>query len=323
MPAPSDGLAIDECVAVLRPMGSRTWAELSNAEGRALFGEIRLVALRRFRSDVITQLPMAYRLRARAVLADRIDLVRRLAAIELGMRTDLGPAAVAWSDGKLLLSVSASIMNSDGTPPDVFRANGRLSWRPMGLANETGVFLRDLDVTEEFSASRIEIVLRHRTNSVEFVLPLRTEIGEVSGSDRPELSFAGTGELDPGVAADGTALGRGIWDLNIRMVSCGWESMRRLRYVEQIPNVAPAPVAKADLVAVPYVTERGNLSLRVRSLQPEAARSQSGLARTHGRRRGHSGVSRRLRRMVPSPIRRIAKRALRPFHYPPVDESGV
>ncbi|MDQ3691675.1 MAG: hypothetical protein M3406_16920 [Chloroflexota bacterium] len=308
----SDGLGIDECLAVLRPLGGRRWAELSNAEGRALFGEVRLVALRGFRSDVIARLPMADRLRARAVLADRIDLVRRLAALELGMRIDAGPAAVTWSDGKLLLSVSASITISAGAFPDAFRIEE--PWRPAEPASQSIAPIEDLDVTEELATSRMDIVLRHRSDTAEFLVPLRTEASAPEGGT---LSLTATGQLDPGHAGEGTALREGIWDLTIRVVSCGWEVMRRLGNPQGIHDAAPAPVAGTDLVAVPYVTDRGNLSLKVRSLQPRVAPSRQGLGRNR------SGVARQWRRIVPAPLRRIGRRALGPSQSAPLDESGT
>jgi len=290
------------------------WAELSNAEGRALFGEVRLVALRGFRSDVIARLPLADRLRARAVLADRIDLVRRVAALEHGMRIDAGQAAVAWSDGKLLLSVSASITTSDGTFPEPFRIEPPPPWRPGEPAIPSTTLIEDLDVAEELAASRMDIVLRHRTDTVEFLVPLRTNADALEGG---ALSLTATGELDPGLPGEGMALGEGIWDLSIRVVSCGWELTRRLGHADVIHDAAPAPVAGTDLVAVPYVTERGNLSLRVRSQQPDAARSRRGLTRNR------FGISRQWRRMVPAPLRRIARRALGPSQGAPVDEAGT
>ena len=252
----------------------------ADAPSPALFGAVRRLALERFSPAVAIGLPMVFRVLSRSVTADRLDLVRAQAAIERGIHAEIEPLAVEWDWPMLRLRVRATMRYADGEPITLLCRGSDLSWAPRALAAEPTIGADDLAVTADVPATQMDIVLRDRTTQVEFLVPMAVEPWQQGDDDERPLSFVATADIDMGAAAAGAALGRGTWDLSVRVVSCGLESARRLPCERSlIGDASPSVFGDGASTASPYVTVNGKLSVVID--QAPAVPAAGGGSRQH------------------------------------------
>lgn len=256
---------------MLSRMGGRRFLSYPDDFRRTLYEEIRKLAFERFGPGVVQGLSSSLRVRARLIHDDRLDLLTRLADVESTIRMETVLDPLTWSDRGLGVSVTARLVYEDGSPVRFRVDDGRVFWRlPPSLDGDEAVPAEDLDVTEEIERSTFQILLRRRSDLAEFSVT-----GSVMGSALTEVAASGgdvtpvitaSALVDAEVAAAGTALPPGTWDVRARMTICGWDVVTRLR-TERTDAVAVAPppalVGERARVISPFGTKLGNLSVEV------------------------------------------------------------
>jgi len=288
------------------------WAGSPSPHALNVYTEIRRLARERFGPGVVATLPMKFRVLARSVEADRIDLVQAQARAERGMQVVADVHAIEWTDWRLRLSLSAVLAYADGSPVRLARRDGRVAWwPPEPLASDPAIGEAALDVTDELGSASVSVVVRNRDTRLEYdvVATIRDGVGAASAAGGT-VAYEADAEIDLRTVATGSALGVGTWDLFVNLQACGWSAVKRLPVVGRR---TPPP----ELVAEPYATQYGNLSVSVKRPEPEPAaaaakpraerRRPSLLARA--RRRARRVVLDGAWRIAPTPLREMAKRA--------------
>jgi hypothetical protein len=197
------------------------------------------------------------RLRVAALRRGDHDLVRAVAAEDVGITTRPSLLSCAWNAGALEVSAEAVLVRN-GAPVPFSRRDGRVHRR---LTGDLGGLAPGglLDVTDDLAAAAAEMKVVDRATSVDWYLPAESTI-ELAGDERDgRLVARSTSRLDPSIAALGEPLERGVWDYVSRVKVLGVDSRRRL---SRAPGVSlPALVDGRPCVA--YSTENGALSLDV------------------------------------------------------------
>ncbi len=240
----------------------RWWAKGPDAHALDVFTEVRRLALERFGPEVDEHLSMKYRVRSRAVKADRPDLVSAQARVEHKLAAELTVHSYERTPDHLRLCLSATLNDSDGQPIRFVRRGDRIMWDPPEpLGTDPSVLPTDLDATEDLRRMSLAVVLRCRETDVEYDVPATVERVLSDGSDRPTIQLLARAEVDLSRVAAGSELGPGQWDLFAHVQGCGWRSLRRI-------SDARRPDVLRHVVQT-HTTGLGNLSLRV--VDPDAA----------------------------------------------------
>lgn len=227
------------------------------ADARALYAEVRRLMEERFVPAVDRHLPAGYRLVARAVRADRLDLVVAAAHLANGLRLDLRLEELRAADGRLRLHIATALREHDGNVLRLRRDGDRLSWEPpAGLV--AGLDLEPGDVEVADPVGELALVVRQRGTDLDHddIWPLPTRAGD-GGDGRVELAGSASFEVDPATYAAGRPLPDGTWDALVQVEFGGFRAHGRLR----APQVTGAPHQPPRIH--PYVTRRGNLALAV------------------------------------------------------------
>ncbi|MDQ3691676.1 MAG: glycosyltransferase, partial [Chloroflexota bacterium] len=262
--------------ALHRLRGAR-WATNPDARGLAVYAEVRRLALERFGPGVDKALSTKYRVLSRSVRADRVDLVSAQAKVERGIRAAIVLTSLEWTERRLRLSLTAGLTYADGAPIALERRAGRIYWRPPPPLGEDPTILEDdLDVTAEIGRTKVAVVLRNRETLDEFEARAkpRNQIGADPGpGDDSELiiSTVVDADLDIASVATGGELAPGVWDLFVHVHSCGWSAVSRLTAVGRDSG-------SPRIVVEPYVTQFGNLSMKVKDPIAEDQAAQQKVA---------------------------------------------
>ena len=286
---------LDKCISALERLRSRSWAFGPNARARATYVGVRRVLLKWFKPDMVSDLPMTLRVLSSSVLRDRLDLVRAQARVERGIRVVGTLSSIEWADATLRLAVRATLGYADGTFITLSRRGGRVYWQPpQPLTEDLTVVDQDLDITSEIPRTSASIIVRHRANATEYQVPVT---GLPAVEDQLTISQQGWADMDLAAVAAGRALDSGVWDIFVEVNSCGWRAVQRLPCQrEQLGDVEPTILGRLGASAVPYITEKGNLSIRV-SVRPTTG--------SLSLQKRSIRFVRRLRRMVPLPLRQV------------------
>lgn len=151
-----------------------------------------------------------------------------------------------------------------------FRQDGERRLLGLPLSDEALKALDDQGIALDapLAKSDVDLVVRHREDARQFYLPVKSELHEVAAGDgvfRQRISARA--ELDPETAASGAPLDKGIWDLHLRIKSCGWSKETRLGAVRGADVEAgrlAALTGESKRLVLPYWTDGpGNLSLDV------------------------------------------------------------
>jgi poly(ribitol-phosphate) beta-N-acetylglucosaminyltransferase len=257
------------------------WARRPSRGALERYAEIRRLALERFGPNVASTLPMTSRVRARLVVADRLDLIRELAAIEQGVRLELTGTQIEATGAALRIDVATRLMYADGSPIAVVGRHGRTYWRSPGpLVGDGTIREEDIDVTEELAATRIDVEIRNRTTEVVFTAPMTAAWVGTSPDGDGSLAFSAKGTVSPSAAAAGTPIGLGKWDVYVRVLSCGFEGVTALPGApEQLRGVQPLRMPGPGADAVAYVTVTDRLALNVRPSMRVRPADREGAAR--------------------------------------------
>ncbi|MET8830350.1 glycosyltransferase [Streptomyces sp. NPDC004610] len=235
-----------------------------------LYGEIRAVITERFGPGVLARVAPTQRVVAALITADRYADVRALAQWEAGIRPTGRLTSLTWENGSLAIGFSAEY-EVDGTPMTYGRDGGRdLLGLPLSEGAREALAAQDVSLAAPVDRSDVDLVIRHREQATQYYLPLTSERHRIDtdgtdGAFRQEITARAV--LDPETAAAGGPLPAGLWDLHLRIKSCGWSKETRLGAVRGDDVEAtrlPALTGEPRRLVLPYWTDGpGNLSLDI------------------------------------------------------------
>jgi glycosyltransferase involved in cell wall biosynthesis len=229
---------------VLTRLGTNGFLDAPETYRSAVYEEARKLTAERFGPDVEALLPLRMRVRSVLLRGGHDDALFGLLEAERGFGLDAVLDDLSWSGKRLMVRCTAAFTYRDGTR---FAFPGGL-WRPpVDLDLPPDV----LDATHE--TCRLDLYLRRREDRADHAL-------EITTRPEPELGMSGEAVLD---LTAGPPLTPGVWDLVVRLDAGGWILERRLRGTVEIP-------ARGRLV--PYRTEKGNVSVRVRAPESRSRR---------------------------------------------------
>jgi glycosyltransferase involved in cell wall biosynthesis len=273
-------------------------------DARELYAEIWRLMDERFDPAVDRHLPVGYRLVARAVRADRLDLVTAAAEVANGLRLELGSPRVEWAGdgGALHAHLDAALREPGGDLVRLHRDGELLRWQPpQAMVDGLDLEPEDLVVAER-PPGELAIVARQRGSDLDFDDPQPFPTRELDG--RIELAGPAALRLDPSTFAAGSALGDGTWDLLAQAEFGGF------RAVARIPGATIAPVAGPRPRARPYTTQAGHLALQVGSGSSAVPRPARRLLRLPPPEAVPQRARALARRVLPLRVRRAARRML-------------
>lgn len=265
-------------------------------DSRKLYAEIRRLMAERFTTAVDRHLPVGYRLVARAVRADRLDLVVAAAQLANGLRLDLDVRAITV-DQVLRIELEHGLRGPDRELLRLRRMGDRLAWHPPREMT-AGLDLTTEDLLADPAHGELALVARQRGTALEYdmtaPLPMRP-----AADAAVEVAGQATLRLEPSTFAAGHGLPDGTWDLLVGAEFAGFRANRRI-------PAPSAPTTRGRARVRAYATNDGNLALAIgdaRAGQPSmhpAARAQP--AALTGR------VREAARRILPRSARRLARR---------------
>ncbi|WP_043673371.1 glycosyltransferase family 2 protein [Streptomyces xylophagus] len=235
-----------------------------------LFDEIHKVVVERFGPGVAAGLQPTQQIVAGLIAADRLADVEEFARWESGIKPSGVLERLGWEDGRLTLGFTAEYKS--GGAPVTFRADGAkdLLVPPLPQTSLDAIALLGANTAAPLAKSKVDLVLRERSTAAEFFQPvdLTREKVAVEGQEGYfRQVLRAISRVDPLSAANGAELDAGIWDVVIRISSCGWSKETRLgsvRSEEAGRGRGGAVVGSPAHLVLPYWTDpQGNLSLDV------------------------------------------------------------
>ncbi|MEZ3181935.1 glycosyltransferase [Streptomyces pimonensis] len=233
-----------------------------------LYREIRGVVTERFGPGVFARVAPTQRVVAGLIAADLYEDVRALARWEAGIKPTGILDSLTWEDGVLKVGFTSEYQ-VDGEPM-TFRREGERDLLGLPLSDRALEALAGQDIALEapVGKSDVDLVVRHREDARQFYLPVECELHRLDageGSFRQRITARAV--LDPETAAAGEPLEKGLWDLHLRIKSCGWSKETRLGAVRGEDVEAgrlAALTGEPRRMILPYWTDGpGNLSLDV------------------------------------------------------------
>ncbi|UYQ62094.1 glycosyltransferase family 2 protein [Streptomyces peucetius] len=235
---------------------------------KELFAEIHSVVTERFGPGVAAGMQPIQQLVAALIAADRLAEVEELARWEAGIKPTGLLESLAWEDGELQVAFTAEY-EVDGRPMTFRTVNGKdmlnlpLSDSTLATVKETGV-----EPLATLDRAKVDLVVRERATAAEFFQPVeftRERLPDTDGTFRSVLMAKSSVDIEG--AANGAPLGAGIWDVLIRITSCGWTKETRLgalRADDVEDGREGALSGSPRRLVLPYWTEpHSNLSLDV------------------------------------------------------------
>ncbi|MEV3930313.1 MULTISPECIES: glycosyltransferase family 2 protein [unclassified Streptomyces] len=234
-----------------------------------IFTAIRGVVTERFGPGVAAGMQPTQQIVAALVVDDRLADIEELARWEAGIRPVGRLDSLGWHDGALKVGFTAEYQVSD--QPMTFRSEGGEDLLDPPLAEETLARIAGLGVSTlaPVERSKVDLVVRERSTAAEFFQPVEftRERIPVGGDSAFRQELRATATVDPETAANGAPLGKGIWDIFVRISSCGWTKEARLgsTRADQVEDGRRGALSgPPHRVVLPYWTEpHGNLSLDV------------------------------------------------------------
>jgi len=235
-----------------------------------LFDEIHKVVVERFGPGVAAGLQPAQQIVAGLIAANRLADVEEFAQWESGIKPSGVLEELGWEDGRLTIGFTAEYKS--GGEPITFRADGAkdLLVPPLQQASLDAIALLGANTAAPLAKSKVDLVLRERSTAAEFFQPVdltreKVAVAGQEGDFRQVLHAVA--RVDPLSAANGAGLDAGIWDVLIRINSCGWAKETRLGSVRSEAaerGRGGAVVGSPAHLVLPYWTDpQGNLSLDV------------------------------------------------------------
>jgi poly(ribitol-phosphate) beta-N-acetylglucosaminyltransferase len=271
-------------VEMVERLRGRRLLQTPDDERQELFDEIRRLSGERFGPGVGAGLPPMQRIVGGLVDADRYDDLVRLAGWEEEIEACARIDDLGWHAGALGIAVTAELRA--GAEPVTYEArDGRTLLELPCLRPEAyaAIPMDALDSTTRLPQSRVDVLLRSRATAAEYFLPItvsrsRRPAGGPEPAGGKEGAADGVGDgrfrhllhgearVDVSTAAGSAPLGDGVWDVLVRVTSCGWSKDTRLGAIRSVSvddHCVPAVLGKPARVVTPYWTDQGNLSLDV------------------------------------------------------------
>ncbi|MCX5052581.1 glycosyltransferase [Streptomyces sp. NBC_00201] len=237
---------------------------------RELFDEMHKVVVERFGPGVAAGMQPTQQIVAGLIAADRLADIEEFAKWESGIKPSGVLENLGWENGKLTIGFTAEY-TSAGVPV-TFRADGEKDLLVPSLPETSldAIALLDVNISAALAGSKVDLVVSERATAAEFFQPVEFTRERVAVEGREghfRQVLRATAQVDPLSAANGAALDRGIWDVHIRITSCGWSKGVRLGSVRGDGagrGLGAAVVGSPAHSVLPYWTDpHGNLSLDV------------------------------------------------------------
>jgi poly(ribitol-phosphate) beta-N-acetylglucosaminyltransferase len=255
-------------VEMIERLRGRRFLELRRLERQQLLTEIRRLVSDRFGPGVASGLPPIQRAVGRLAQAARLNDLERLAGWEEQITAQSCLDNLGWHASVLHLGVTAEL-RAGRQPLHFVHHEGRdlLDLRTPTAAGRETISDDDLDATARLLKAKVDVLVRSRTSAAEYFLPVKasTTRQPVPGTtNRFGLQLHGQATLDLSTVAGGSALPDGIWDLIVRVTSCGWTKNARLGSTRgAAQHCLPAVLGDPARVVTPYWTDKHNLSLDI------------------------------------------------------------
>ncbi|WP_372699788.1 glycosyltransferase family 2 protein [Arthrobacter sp. JSM 101049] len=210
-----------------------------------------------FPPELDALLSAADRLRSHLLRAGRFDALLALSALDRGMRLEMKATDVRWRNGTLDIRGNGTLVDRDGLPVRfVETPDGGLR---RDLPADLLEALPDAvaDVTGDLERAVPHLVIRDRTDSVDWFLPSRGDVVSWKVDGATVVGFEFTAQLDPQTAAFGDKLPEAVWDVFARLPELGYTATHRLK-VEPVPHGAALHHGRQ---AIAYRTKPGYLAL--------------------------------------------------------------
>lgn len=272
-------------IEILSRLSGKIFLEQDPAYQRAVFAEGRQVAMESMPLSVDAGLPPAPRVAAYLLRADDFDDLMHYAQWEQRLRAEASLVDLGRVGGALHLTVGARLVAADTGSPWTYGIEGdsvRVAAVP-GL--RTQVPLDAADCTSAIQNATAQIALRRRQNSDEWALDTDTAIEINDADDAPWIAFRAAARADPRTSGGGHDLGPGIWDVYVRVRQTGWTKQARLAGPSSpADTLGSGAIGVGTWLVVPFLTDKGNLSLRIEA---------------------RGGIRRRMRRAAGATVRRL------------------
>jgi poly(ribitol-phosphate) beta-N-acetylglucosaminyltransferase len=200
---------------MLQRVGGRKFARRDDAHNRELVDTIRALALERYDERVHERLAFNLQVRSALLRAGRFEDLQRLAQFEAGLRAGI-KARVRGGGRRLTLELTATLRGLE-----LESAGEALRWRPPEAL--PGL---DLDMTSSLGGSYVQVYVHSLRDGGEYVLPAETEV-ELDRAGHVVLTTRV--EVDPRVAAGGSALPAGDFEVRANVNVAGFSHARSVR----------------------------------------------------------------------------------------------
>jgi len=257
-------------VEMVERMRGQRLLKLPSDYRQQLFDEIHKVVVERFGPGVAAGLQPAQQIVAGLIAADRLADIKQFAQWESGIKPSGVLEKLGWENGGLTIGFTGEY--TSGGEPITFRVDGEkdLLVPPLPQTGLDAIALLGVDTSASLARSKMDLVVRERTTAAEFFQPVELTREKVALEGREgyvRQVLRATSRVDPLSAANGAGLDAGIWDVIIRIGSCGWSKEARLgsvRSEEAGRGRGAAVVGSPAHLVLPYWTDpHGNLSLDV------------------------------------------------------------
>lgn len=257
-------------VELLGRLDERGLLEQGNDDGRQLFRELRQLAADYVPVSVDARLAPPYRVRAALLRQDRPDDLSSYLAHDRRRRATARLVELHWDDeGRLLLGAEASFVEAGTGYPWSYDVDGERALLQVPNALRSSVGVEALDCTAGLASARLELVLRRREDSEEWLIPTDHSVKEGGGArhgneGRLWLTHRSRACLDPRTLGGGRPLIPGFWDVYARVSQSGWSKDVRLGSDRTDVEQGRRPALLSGGLVRPYWTHPyGNLSLEV------------------------------------------------------------
>ena len=273
-------------VEMMRRLSGASFAGRSPQRQRAFYTEVRRLADDHFtRPSIWEPLPAAVRVVAELMRADRFDDLVELAGFEASLRVHADTEVWHWEGGRLRFQALVAVASEAGQSAITI-----VDGLPVYAAHLANV---PLEASTARNPTEAWLQLVRRESRTRVRLPLEVVPVTDDGSQRYRVH----GELDPLDAVGDGPLEAGIWDvyLKLRAPDAGPEYLRRIGNehgtVSADRPAVPALLGTSALAVVPYVTEKGNLTLDVGGSARLTEALRPGVATVHAGADGAGSVT--------------------------------
>lgn len=237
--------------------------------------------LRYFPPHLDGLLSAADRLRSTLLRDGEFEALLALSEADRGMRLEMRATDVRWAEGVLRISGTGLLVDREGDPVRFHEsADGGLV-RALPDIVDRALPASVKNVSEDLKSATPQVVIRDRTDNVDWFIPSRGSVTVSSTGDAKAVGFEFTADLDPQTAAFGRPLGSAVWDVFARFPEMGYTATHRL----QVETVEFGAALHHGRQAVAYRTKPGYLALdlgsTVRTVVGTAQPTESDISHGH------------------------------------------